>query len=109
MAEEIVERFHGHEAANSAHETFVARFQKGAMPDNISEFEFEAREDGLPIANLLKQAALVSSTSDAIRLIEQGGVKIDGEKISDRSLKLPKGTEHIYQVGKRRFAKVKIV
>lgn len=109
LAEEIVERFHNKEAAIQAHETFVARFQRGVMPENIPELEIEANEDGLPIANLLKQAGLVQSTSDAIRLINQGGVKIDGEKISDRTLKFKKGSEHIYQVGKRHFAKVKVV
>ncbi len=109
LAEEIVERFHGREAANKAHEMFVARFQRGAMPENIPEFEIEALEGGLPIANLLKEAGLVQSTSDANRLISQGGVKIDGEKMADRSLRLAKGSEHIYQVGKRRFAKVNVV
>lgn len=109
LAEEIVERFHNKEAAIQAHETFVARFQRGVMPENIPELEIEANTDGLPIANLLKQAGLVQSTSDAVRLINQGGVKIDGEKMSDRALKLRKGSEHIYQVGKRRFVKVTVV
>ncbi len=109
LAEEIVERFHGGEAAKRAHETFVARFQRGAMPDDISEIDIEAVDGEMPIANLLKQANLVKSTSDANRLIEQGGVKIDGEKISDRGLRLKKDSEHVYQVGKRRFAKVRII
>ncbi len=105
LAEELIERFHDRAAAIKSHENFVARFQKGAMPDEMPEFALEASE-GFSIANLLKDAELVSSTSEALRMIKQGAVKIDGEKIEDRNLVLSKGSVHIYQVGKRRFAKV---
>jgi len=108
LAEEIITRFHDKAAASRAYEDFVARFQKGAMPDEIDEVELATVGGGLAIANLLKEASLVSSTSDAIRMIRQGGVKIDGEKIEDTKLILNKGSQHIYQVGKRRFAKVKL-
>ncbi|WP_029134282.1 tyrosine--tRNA ligase [Sedimenticola selenatireducens] len=105
LAEELIERFHDKAAAIRAHENFVARFQQGAMPDDMPELSLTA-EAGLPIANLLKEADLVSSTSEALRMIKQGAVKIDGEKIDDRNMVVSKGTSHIYQVGKRRFAKV---
>lgn len=105
LAEELIERFHDKAAAIRAHENFVARFQQGAMPDDMPELSLTA-EGGLPIANLLKEADLVSSTSEALRMIKQGAVKIDGEKIDDRNMVVSKGTSHIYQVGKRRFAKV---
>lgn len=109
LAEEIVERFHSKEAATQAHENFVARFQKGLMPEEITKFELSAtEEDGLPIANLLKDAGLVESTSDALRLIKQGGVKIDGSKIEDTRLLIRPGSTHVYQVGKRRFAEVTV-
>ena len=105
LAEELIERFHDKAASIRAHENFVARFQQGAMPDDMPELSLTA-EAGLPIANLLKEADLVSSTSEALRMIKQGAVKIDGEKIDDRNMVVSKGTSHIYQVGKRRFAKV---
>ncbi len=108
FAEEIIERFHDHAQAKKAHETFIERFQKGAMPEAIEEFTVDAVNGELPIANLLKAANLVNSTSEAYRLIQQGGVKIDGEKINDKNLRLKTGSEHIYQVGKRRFAKVTV-
>lgn len=108
LAEELVERFHSKEAAIKAHEAFVARFRKGRMPDEIAEVVVESGEAGLPIANLLKDAGLVKSTSDALRMIRQGAVKIDGEKISDVSLRVESGTQQVYQVGKRRFARVSV-
>ena len=106
LAEEIVARFHSREAATSANENFVARFRKGALPDDMPELTVGAAELGLPIANLLKQAGLVSSTSEALRMIKQGAVKIDGERLEDRNLMCAPGTRHVYQVGKRRFARV---
>lgn len=106
FAEEIITRYHGEAAAKKATENFIARFQKGAMPDDIAEVTLTVESEGLPIANLLKEAGLVASTSDGLRMIKQGAVKIDGEKVVDKTLKIAKGTEHIYQVGKRRFAKV---
>ena len=103
LAEELVARFHSREAAGRAHESFVARFRKGQMPDVIEEIEVEG---GLPIANLLKETGLVKSTSEALRMIKQGAVKIDGEKISDASLMLAPGSSQIFQVGKRRFLRI---
>lgn len=108
LAEEIVERYHGKDAAEQAHAEFVNRFREGAMPEHIPEITVTAQGGELPIANLLKQAGLVSSTSDALRSIQQGAVKIDGERVEDQHLKIKVGTEHIYQVGKRRFAKIKL-
>lgn len=108
LAEEIIERFHDRSLAIKARENFIARFQKGVMPEDIPEIELASVEGSLPIANLLKQSGLVSSTSEGYRLIQSGGVRVDGEKISDKHLRLEKGSEHIYQVGRRRFAKVKI-
>jgi tyrosyl-tRNA synthetase len=106
LAEEIVERFHSRDAAREANENFVARFRKGAIPDDMPEFELQAGEGGLPIANLLKDAKLVSSTSEAMRMIKQGAVKIDGERVDDRGLRCSAGSSNVYQVGKRRFARV---
>ena len=106
LAEELITRFHDGESAIQARENFIARFQKGAMPDDMPEVSLEAGTEGLPIANLLKEAGLVSSTSEALRMIKQGAVKIDGERVGDRGLVCEHGTTHIYQVGKRRFARV---
>ncbi|OQX44286.1 MAG: tyrosine--tRNA ligase, partial [Candidatus Sedimenticola endophacoides] len=78
----------------------------GTLPDEMPEVELASQDGGLPIANLLRDAGLVGSTSDGLRMIAQGAVKIDGEKIGDRSLVMPAGSTHIYQVGKRRFARV---
>ncbi|TVT51424.1 MAG: tyrosine--tRNA ligase [Sedimenticola thiotaurini] len=107
LAEELIARFHDKAAATKANENFVARFQKGAMPDEMPELTLEAGE-GLSLANLLKEAELVASTSEALRMIKQGAVKIDGEKIEDRNLVITAGVSAVYQVGKRRFAKVKL-
>jgi len=106
LGEELVARFHSEAEATQARENFIARFQKGAMPDDIPEKEIAAVDGKLAIANLLKEAGLVQSTSEALRMIKQGAVKIDGEKVTDKSLEIETGTENIYQVGKRRFAKV---
>ncbi|MCP4283703.1 MAG: tyrosine--tRNA ligase [Gammaproteobacteria bacterium] len=105
---EIVERFHSREAAVVANENFVARFRKGAMPDEMPEVRLSSGGGGLPIANLLKDAKLVSSTSEAMRMIKQGAVKINGERIEDRGLICAAGSVEIYQVGKRRFARVRL-
>ncbi|MES9944297.1 MAG: tyrosine--tRNA ligase [gamma proteobacterium symbiont of Ctena orbiculata] len=106
LAEELVERFHSREAAVKAHEAFVARFQKGQLPDEMSEFEFTAPNGGYPIANLLKDADLVKSTSEAMRMIKQGAVRIDGERVAGRDLTIEAGSTRVYQVGKRRFARI---
>src|SRR3990170_3456484 len=108
LALEIVERFHSKNAASQAHEEFNARFQRGVIPDNIDTITININADVIPLSNLLKQVNLVPSTSEAIRLINQGGVKIDGQKVEDQGLRIKKNSEHIYQVGKRRFAKVKV-
>jgi len=109
LAEEIIARFHSKAAATKSRENFIARFQKGALPDDIEEKQISAADGELPIANLLKEAGLVSSTSDALRMIKQGAVKIDGEKVASRDIKIQTGSEHVYQVGKRRFARVTLV
>ncbi len=106
LGEEIVARFHSPEAARKARENFIARFQKGAMPEEMPEITLAAGADGLPIANLLRDAGLVKSTSEALRMIRQGAVRIDGEKLADTHRVLPAGETHVFQVGKRRFARV---
>jgi tyrosyl-tRNA synthetase len=103
---EIVARFHDKAAAEGAREEFISRFQQGAMPDEIPEKVLPSQDGELGIAHLLKGADLVSSTSEAFRMIKQGAVKIDGERVSDRALQIKAGTTHIYQVGKRKFASV---
>lgn len=109
LAQEIIERFHSAAAAKQALENFEARFKRGALPDNIESLQLPAAEDGLAIANLLKNAGLTASTSDALRMIKQGAVRIDSERVSDPKLILAIGSQHIYQVGKRRFAQVEII
>ena len=108
LAQEIIERFHDGKAAVKALENFEARFQRGAMPDEIDEIELKIQGSSFCIANLLKESGLTTSTSEAIRLINQGAVKIDGEKVSDAKLEISVNTQNIYQVGKRKFAKVKL-
>ncbi len=108
LALEIVGRFHGAGAARNAHEAFITRFQKGALPQDMAQVELQAAGGVLPIANLLKEAGLASSTSDALRLIRQGAVRIDGERVEDGGLELAAGSTHVYQVGKRRVARVSI-
>jgi tyrosyl-tRNA synthetase len=106
LAEELVARFHDQAAARAAKQAFIERFQKGNLPDEIPEVTLDSSDGGLAIPNLLKLAQLVGSTSDAIRMIKQGAVKIDGERISDVKLLVGVGSEHIVQVGKRRIARV---
>jgi tyrosyl-tRNA synthetase len=109
LAQEIVERFHNKQAAEKALENFEARFQRGAMPDEMDEVTVKSDSTGCAIATLLKEAGLTASTSEAIRMINQGAVKIDGEKVSDTKLLLAVGSKHVYQVGKRKFARVEVV
>ncbi|MCG9631394.1 MULTISPECIES: tyrosine--tRNA ligase [Vibrio] len=104
LAKEIIARFHSEADADAAEQEFVNRFAKNQVPDEMPEFEFEA---GLPIANVLKEAGLVNSTSDAMRMIKQGAAKIEGEKIEDSKLVPAAGTA-VYQVGKRKFARITI-
>jgi len=108
LAEEIITRFHNEGAATAAREGFIAQFAKNRIPDDIPELSFDMLEGGYPIANLLKDAGLCSSTSDAMRMIQQGAVKIDGEKVADKSVKIQKGTDAVFQVGKRKFARVSV-
>ena len=108
LAKEIIARFHDEAAAEAAHQEFNNRFQKGAVPDDIEEVELSVGE-GIAIANLLKELGFVKSTSDAMRMIKQGAAKIDGVKIEDTRLQLTAGTSGIFQVGKRKFAKVTLV
>ena len=103
---EIVARFHGDAAARDARDEFIARFRKGAMPDEMPELTLKSRNGSLGLAHLLRGASLVGSTSEAFRMIRQGAVRIDGERVEDRGLQLQAGSTHIYQVGKRRFARV---
>ena len=108
LAEELVARFHSIEAGQQAQAAFIERFQKGALPEEVPEVDVQSREGRLPIANLLKEAGLVASTSEAFRLIQQGAVRIDGERVESRDLELAAGAHHTYQVGKRRVARVRV-
>ena len=106
LAEEIVSRFHDRASATREKSEFISRFQQGAVPDEIAEVRVASKGGKLGIASLLKEAGLVSSNSEAFRLIQQGAVRMDGERVEDRGLEISAGTTHIYQVGKRKFAKV---
>jgi tyrosyl-tRNA synthetase len=106
FAREIVARFHSEAAARKAQEDFEQRFQRGEMPEDMPEVTLHYPEAGLPLTQLLKQLNLVPSTTEANRLIEQGGVKVDGDRVSDRALKLAKGRTYVVQVGRRKFARV---
>jgi len=105
FAAEIVERFHGRAAAEKAHADFDARFRDGAMPEEMPEVTLHAGGEPLVITQILKQAGLTTSAAEAMRMIEQGGVRLDGERVSDKSLKLAAGT-YVLQVGKRKFVRV---
>ncbi|MDP2265838.1 MAG: tyrosine--tRNA ligase, partial [Thiobacillus sp.] len=109
FAQEIVARFHGANAATQALAEFEARFQRGAMPEDMPEISVASTEGGITVPVLLKQAGLVSSTSDAIRQIAGGGVRIDGERVADKSVVVLLGATVVAQVGKRRFARVTII
>jgi tyrosyl-tRNA synthetase len=108
LAKEIVARFHSEVAAQSAQQAFIDRFQKGAMPDEMPEIELPSNSGALLIGNLLKDASLTKSTGEAIRMIKQGAVKVDGERVSDTKLEVGAGTTAVYQVGKRKFARVTV-
>lgn len=105
---EIVDRFHGAGAGEAAKAEFIARFQQGEIPDDMTEVSLEAVDGHMGVAHLLKNAGLVSSTSEAFRMIKQGAVRIDGERIEDRSLQIKAGATNVYQVGRRRFARVSL-
>jgi len=108
FAQEMVERFHTRAAARAALSDFEARFRQGALPEDVPEITLTGGDDGLTITQVLKQAGLTASTSEAVRLIEQGGVKLNGEKVSEKALKLAVGAAGVVQVGKRKFARVTI-
>ena len=111
LAEEIIGRFHNPAAAAAAKQDFIARFSRGAQPEDMPEvtLSLQPGQDGIGIAALLKQSGLTTSTSESFRMIGQGAVKLDGEKISDRNLSLKAGTVVVAQVGKRKFARVSLV
>lgn len=109
LAQEIIARFHDVSAARKALENFEARFRLGALPDDMDEIELTAKAEGYAIANLLKDAGLTGSTSEAIRMIKQGAVKINGEKVSDPKQMIEPDSCRVYQIGKRKFARVKLI
>ncbi|MGX5914961.1 tyrosine--tRNA ligase [Aliidiomarina sp. Khilg15.8] len=109
LAKELIARFHDEAAAVSAEQDFVQRFQKNAIPDDIPEVELQLDDAQLGIASVLKEAGLVVSTSEGMRMIKQGAVKIDGDKASDNKMRCERGSEAVYQVGKRRFARIRLV
>ena len=106
LAQELIARFHSQADADAALQDFIQRFQKNAIPDDMPEVELALPAEGIAIGNLLKSADLVASTSDAMRMIKQGAVKIDGEKVSDTRLLVTQTGEAVYQVGKRKFARI---
>jgi tyrosyl-tRNA synthetase len=109
LCEEIIERFHDRAAAEAAREEFIARFREGEMPEDMPEQAIDTGGEGIGIAAALTRCGLTSSNSEAFRMIQQGGVRIDGEKISDRRLQLAPGFSGILQVGKRRFCKATVL
>lgn len=109
LAEELVTRFHDTDAASRARENFVARFQQGVMPEDIPEATVEAQGGDVPLPTLLRLAGLVGSSSDGQRMVRQGAVRIDGERVEDPGARLAAGGQYTIQVGKRRFARVTVV
>lgn len=109
FAQEMVARFHDGGAAARALENFEARFKQGQIPEDLIERELKTPTEGYPLSNLLKDLGLTTSTSESNRMVQQGGVKIDGEKVEEQRLALKPGSVHILQVGKRKFAKVKLI
>jgi tyrosyl-tRNA synthetase len=108
LGRELVGRFHSQADAERAQQSFIARFQKGAMPDEIPEMTLGAPDGSLPLSQVLKQAGLVPSTTEARRMLKQGAVRIDGERVSDPDLACRAGTHNVYQVGKRRFVRIRL-
>jgi tyrosyl-tRNA synthetase len=109
LAQELIARFHSKADAEAALQDFIQRFQKNAIPDEMLEIEVTIDAQGIAIGNLLKQADLVASTSDAMRMIKQGAVKINGEKVTDTRFIVQRKGENVYQVGKRKFARIRLV
>ena len=108
LGEELVDRFHGAGAGARARQGFIARFQRHQLPDDLPEVVVQPWADGLPLPNLLKEAALVASTTEARSLLRQGAVRIDGERIEDPDRRFTSGARHVVQVGKRRVASVRV-
>ncbi|MEO8331605.1 MAG: S4 domain-containing protein, partial [Gallionella sp.] len=108
LAQEIVTRFHTRQAAVAALSEFEARFKQGVLPDDMPEITVASSDGHIGIAQMLKQAGLVSSTSEALRMIEQGGAKLDGEKVSDKAMQIKAGAVTVAQVGKRKFARITV-
>ena len=108
LAKEIIARFHDDQAADEAEKNFINQFQKKNIPDNIEELDLNWKEDSMLLPNLLKAAGMTESTSEAMRMIKQGGVRVDEEKITDPKHTILKNSVAIYQVGKRKFKKIKL-
>jgi tyrosyl-tRNA synthetase len=108
LAVELVDRFQGAGAGERAREAFVARFSQGRLPEDLPELSLAADGQGLGIAHVLKRAGLVASTSEALRMLAQGGVRVDGERCEDRDRVIAAGSCHVFQVGKRRFARIRV-
>jgi len=106
LAKELIARFHSEQDAEAAHQDFIQRFQKNVIPDEMPEFEYLLPSEGLMIANVLKDAGLVNSTSDAMRMIKQGAVKIDGEKVNNSKHRFTQPLQVVLQIGKRKFARI---
>lgn len=109
LGEELVDRFHGSGDAQRARKNFVSRFQKGAVPDEMPEFSLQSTDGELPIGYALRDTGLVSGTGEAFRMIKQGAVRIDGEKVADKDYVLPAGVVVVCQVGKRKFARITVL
>lgn len=108
LAEELVDRFHNEGDGKNCREIFLNRFQKGKMPEDIETFEVDIENDSIPLVNLLKDTKMITSVSEGNRLIKQGGIKINKEKVDDTRHEISKGSKNIYQVGKRKFLKIKV-
>ena len=108
LAEELVDRFHKLGDGKDCKNTFLNRFQKGQIPDDIETVEIDIQSDSILLVNLLKEAAMIASVSEGNRLVNQGGIKINSEKVEDVKLEISKGSKDIYQVGKRKFLKIKV-
>ena len=106
LAIEIVDRFHGEGEGERCKDAFLKRFQKGAIPEDIEEVSYSLEDESMPLVNLLKETGMVASTSEASRLIKQGGIKIDSKKVEDPKMLILAGTKQVYQVGKRKFLKI---
>ena len=108
FAKEIVARFHGPDAARGAEAAFEERFRHGRLPDDMPEITLAGSDEGIPVVQALKQAGLTASTTEAARMIEQGGVRLDGARLDDRALRIARGQTVVAQVGKRKLARITV-